>query len=385
MLQLLFASTFALAPDIGRVARPNVLCVGEALFDGLPSGIFLGGSPLNVACHLADQGADVRYASAVGKDRLGTEALRRLRSRGVDTSLVDVRLTEETGFVTVTLDEQTGDASYEFLTPAAWDFVKVDGIADAARLADAVVYATLAQRDGDKGTTRDAVRTAVAAAHLAVCDINLRPPFAHDEVVAASARAADLLKLNEDELLPVARALGDAPAIAACVAAAEAEAAPKAIIYSDLAGVSAADVAASRLVAGAARAIGRAARTPCVVVTRASRGAILWQASLAPDGVSAALHEPGEALECGGFVAPANDAADTVGAGDAFLAALLAALLRGASTSSALEAACRLGAFVVGQQGATPAQDPYELSTLRPVCTEGADECVVPIGFADDS
>ena len=76
---------------------------------------------------------DVHYASAVGLDRLGAEALRRLKSRGVNTSLVDVRLTEETGFVTVSLDE-SGDATYEFLTPAAWDFIKIDGVADEARV-----------------------------------------------------------------------------------------------------------------------------------------------------------------------------------------------------------------------------------------------------------
>ena len=47
----------------------------------LPSGIFLGGAPLNVACHLSELGAQASFASAVGDDRLGREALRRLRAR----------------------------------------------------------------------------------------------------------------------------------------------------------------------------------------------------------------------------------------------------------------------------------------------------------------
>eukprot|EP00964_Phaeocystis_antarctica_P043923 scaffold25197_cov30-Phaeocystis_antarctica.AAC.1 len=98
---------------------PSVLCVGECLFDALhyadpyvpeppyctyglrvpasgvayvpeaqgsccatalPSGIFLGGAPLNVACHLSELGAKASFASAVGDDRLGREALRRLKA-----------------------------------------------------------------------------------------------------------------------------------------------------------------------------------------------------------------------------------------------------------------------------------------------------------------
>ena len=100
--------------------RISVLCVGECLFDALPSGIFLGGAPLNVACHLSELGAQSSFASAVGDDRLGREALRRLRGRGVDVDLVAIDTTAETGFVTAEVDE-AGDATYTFATPAAWE------------------------------------------------------------------------------------------------------------------------------------------------------------------------------------------------------------------------------------------------------------------------
>jgi fructokinase len=47
---------------------------------------------------------------------------------------------------------------------------------------------------------------------------------------------------------------------------------------------------------------------------------------------------------------------DTVGAGDAFLAALLVAVFdRGLSPATALKRACRLGEFVASRDGATPA------------------------------
>ena len=115
-------SRWALVPthtSRGRVALsatpPSVLCVGECLFDALPSGIFLGGAPLNVACHLAELGAQASFASAVGDDRLGRDALRRLRARGVDVDLVATDATAETGFVTAEVDA-AGDATYTFAT-----------------------------------------------------------------------------------------------------------------------------------------------------------------------------------------------------------------------------------------------------------------------------
>ena len=127
--------------------QPRVLCVGETLFDGLPNGIFLGGAPLNVACHLASLGASVQYASAVGNDRLGIDAVRRLNNRGLDTNLVSTTDAAETGFVTAQIDA-SGDASYEFVTPAAWDYLEPSAeLEAAASAADAVVYGTLASRD----------------------------------------------------------------------------------------------------------------------------------------------------------------------------------------------------------------------------------------------
>ena len=124
-------------------ASLSVLCIGETLFDGLPSGVFLGGAPLNVACHLSLLSVHTSYASAVGNDRLGLEAIRRLNGKGVDTQLIRSVDGMETGFVTAHIDE-AGDATYEFVTPAAWDAIDSDGIASAAATADAVVFGKLA-------------------------------------------------------------------------------------------------------------------------------------------------------------------------------------------------------------------------------------------------
>jgi sugar/nucleoside kinase (ribokinase family) len=57
--------------------------------------------------------------------------------------------------------------------------------------------------------------------------------------------------------------------------------------------------------------------------------------------------------------------ADTVGAGDAFLAAFLLERLNGAPAAAALQEACRLGAYVVSLPGATPPIDEAELGRLQ--------------------
>ena len=60
-----------------------------------------------------------------------------------------------------------------------------------------------------------------------------------------------------------------------------------------------------------------------------------------------------------------TEVADTVGAGDAFTAALIHHYLRGATLDEMNEAANRMGAWVAGQVGATPKRDNRELERIR--------------------
>jgi fructokinase len=56
-----------------------ILCVAEVLWDSLPTGIYLGGAPFNVACHLHRMQQRSTHVSRVGDDVLGREALCRIR------------------------------------------------------------------------------------------------------------------------------------------------------------------------------------------------------------------------------------------------------------------------------------------------------------------
>ncbi|MFB6279788.1 MAG: carbohydrate kinase [Salinibacter sp.] len=287
----------------------EILCVGEILWDALPGGLFLGGAPFNVASHLRALGRETAFVSRVGDDRLGHEALRRMRARGLGTDLMQIDDSLPTGFVQVELGG-TGEPGYEILEPAAWDAITLtDALGRHAEHADALVYGSLAQR---ARTSRQTIRQLCETEALRVFDINLRPPFVDPAVVERSMEAADVVKFNDDEL---ARLQG----------------------WFDLPdGLEAA-------VADLADAFG--ARAVCV--TGGSEGAWLWR-----DG--SFWHHPGHEA----------DVVDTVGAGDAFLAALLAGLLADHDGEVVLDRANRLGAYVAAHSGALPA---YRVDTLSDI------------------
>ena len=283
--------------------RGEILCVGELLWDALPAGLFLGGAPFNVACHLRAAGAAVTMVTRVGADQLGDEARRRVTRFGVSTDLLQVDPSLPTGFVRVSVAAD-GTAEYDIVEPAAWDSLETTPmLLHRARAAQAIVFGTLAQRSA---VTRDTLRRMLDTRALKVLDVNLRPPYDDREIIRDSLRRADVVKLNEDELRRLASWFdlrGDLQRITATLAA--------------------------------------TFRCYTVCVTRGSHGA--------------ALLRDGRWSEHPGF---AVEVRDTVGSGDAFLAVLLAGLLDGSDDDALLHHANLIGAHVATQHGAVPADQP---------------------------
>lgn len=277
----------------------SILCIGEILWDALPEGLFLGGAPFNVACHLRTLKEDVFFASRVGDDRLGKEALRRMRARGLKTSLIQIDDSLPTGFVRVELSE-TGDPDYEILDPVAWDAIAcTESLRQRAEHVDALVYGSLAQR---APITRRTIRKLCQIDGLRVFDVNVRPPFADRSVIEHSLEAADVIKLNDEELRRLRSWF---------------------------------DLQSQTEIALAGLASQFNCRAACV--TEGPGGAHLWE-----NGVY--WHHPGYTVEV----------EDTVGAGDAFLSVLLSGLLEKLEGDRILEWANRLGAFVASRPGAFP-------------------------------
>ena len=288
----------------GKVPSP-IVCFGEALWDILPRGIFLGGAPLNVAYHLSRLGVRAIPISAVGRDFFGNEALRRIAQWNITTEFIARHLRRPTGTVRVELSE-LGIAHYEIVGHVAWDWIKAPRSLRRYSEPAALVYGSLALREKNNRTVLMDLFAKWPKA-LRVLDLNLRAPFDQGGGVKFALSYAQVVKLNDEEL---SRMTGK-------------------------------PVASRTQLRAAAHNFVEQHGAAQVCVTAGARGAgLLWARQWY--------------WEVGRPVA----VRDTVGAGDAFLAAFLAAhLRRGESPGEALKSACRLGEFVAGRDGATP---PYQ-------------------------
>ena len=186
-----------------------VLVIGEVLFDVFPDQRRLGGAPFNVAWHLHQMRVPVLFVSRVGDDDAGREILDFARSAGFPTEGIQIDRDHPTGEVRVQLDENGGHR-FEILPDRAYDYLEMTPWlqAQARRRVPLVYFGTLIQRhEVSAALVQEAVRLFQKESTLMV-DLNLRPPFYNREVVARTLDAADLLKLNDEELIEVKKLLG---------------------------------------------------------------------------------------------------------------------------------------------------------------------------------
>ncbi len=296
-----------------------VVGLGELLWDELPEGRRLGGAPANFAVMAARLGVRGIIASRLGDDEPGEAARKLLRELPVDSRFLQTDAERASGSVSVTIaDEQP---QYVIHAPVAWDELELTPAwLELAARADAVCWGTLAQRDA---RSEETVHGFLAATHmgcLRIFDVNLRAPFFTAEAVTRSLKRATVLKLNDGEM-------------------------PQLL---SLAGLSLAteylpedDAArAKALTADARRLLVTYAQLELVAITLGEHGSLLVTRD--------------ELVRHRGV---ATKVVDTVGAGDAFTAALAVHRLLGKSLAVQSEAANLWGSWVAGQSGAMPALD----------------------------
>ncbi len=280
----------------------KVIGIGELLWDLLPSGPQLGGAPANFAYHAHALGADTGMITRVGADPRGREAVHRIETLGLSSEGIQTDETAPTGTVTVELDDN-GIPTYTIHTDTAWD--RIDATPEAlavVRAADALCFGSLAQRSPLSRESIQCLLSAAPAEAWRVFDINLRQHYYSREVIERSLQLANVLKLNDEEL----------PVVADLFA---------------LAGDSAQQI----------ESLAAAFGLNVVALTRGGDGSLVYR--------------DGHWSDC--QPAPVN-VVDTVGAGDAFTAALVLGLLHREALDAMHAFASEVAGYVCTCAGGTP-------------------------------
>ena len=280
-----------------------VVGMGEALWDVLPEGKKIGGAPANFAYHVSQFGLNSKVVSAVGEDKLGAEILENLQAKKLKMQIETVPY--PTGTVQVELDAE-GVPCYDIKEGVAWDNIPyTKDLDELAHQACAVCFGSLAQRSVVSRNTINAFLDAMPhdSNVLKIFDINLRQSFYTKEILCNSFKRCNILKINDEELVTVSRMFGY-PGI-------------------DL-------------------------QDKCWILL----GKYNLKMLILTCGVNGSyVFTPGEMS----FVeTPKVEVADTVGAGDSFTAAFVAAILSGKTVREAHELAVETSAYVCTQNGAMP-------------------------------
>lgn len=279
-----------------------IVGIGEALWDMLPEGRKIGGAPANFTYHVSQFGLDAVAVSAVGDDELGAEIRQTFEEKDLQTQLATVPY--PTGTVAVTLDAK-GIPHYEICEGVAWDNIPFSPELEAlARNTIAVCYGTLAQRNSVSRKTIESFIATMPADGIKICDINLRGTFYNKEILESSMRACDILKINDEEIDEVSRLLG-------------------------------AEFPTQRM---AALNLMSRYEVDILILTCGTNGSYIYSM----DGTESFLPTPKVKV------------ADTVGAGDSFTGAFIAALLCGKDIKKAHALAVEVSAYVCTQNGAMP-------------------------------
>lgn len=285
------------------IMRNTIIGIGEALWDVLPEGKKIGGAPANFAYIVSQFGLRSVAVSALGNDALGKELQANLDEKKLEYILPVVPF--PTGTVQVSLNAE-GIPVYEIKENVAWDNIpfteEFERLAQSVR---AVCFGSLAQRNGVSHDTINRFLDAIPDEEgiYKIFDINLRQHFYTPELLNESMMKCNILKINDEELEVIKKLFG----------------------YSDT------DAEAT------CRKLQETYGLKILILTCGTNGSYVF-AEGHPSFIPTSKVE----------------VADTVGAGDSFTAAFVAALLNGTSVVQAHKLAVAVSAYVCTQHGAMP-------------------------------
>ena len=288
----------------------DLVCFGELLWDVFPDRKVAGGAPFNIVNRATALGLQAYLISAVGNDDLGVQLVDIVGQKGNATQYIQTHPSYATSTVEIVVSDE-GEPSYTFPQPVAWDDITISqALIDLSKSCRAFVYSSLALRDE---RSRKRLFELLGHATMKVCDINLRDGQYHRSTIEEMLRHADILRMNEFELNQTSKWLT--------------------LDYES--------------VTDQLKALADIYEYDTVIVTLGPEGAISIR-----NGVI--YEQPVFKVEV----------QDTVGSGDAFLAAYIYGRLADKEESEVLRYACAVGAVTASKAGGTPVISSDEIDIL---------------------
>ena len=280
----------------------KIAAFGEVLWDLLPDASVLGGAPFNFTYRINSLGNEGVMISSVGNDNLGKEALKTISVLQITDRYIQLNPQCPTGTVNVFFDEFK-NPDYEIIKNVAYDFVTFnDDLEKLISQVDCICFGTLAQRNELSRQTLQKLLHHFNG-KFRFYDLNLRKECYSSENIVSSLCNTDILKLNKQEAAQLNQLL---------------------------------QLNKNGLVEICTELIHSYQLQYCVVTLEE-------YGSLAVSSKDEVVYTPGFEVKL----------IDPLGAGDAFSAGFVDALLHGESLQEASEIGNRLGALVATQKGAT--------------------------------
>jgi fructokinase len=282
----------------------RIVAIGEVLWDVFDDSERLGGAPLNFSIHASRLGHPVLLVSGIGNDQRGHSALAAVRQAGLDARFIHTFPALPTGVARVFLDPD-GQTSFRIERPAAYDAADLS-MTEYSEIAawkpQWLYYGTLFAYQEHPPLRPGTVASRLPHASR-FYDVNLRQGCYSPEIVRELLALADVVKLNEAEMSSIAA----------------------------IAGFPASGIE-SFCAQGAARF-----GWDAVAVSLGANGCAVWRG--------------GEYAEAPGYKVRVSD---TVGAGDAFSAAVLHGLCLRWRAGAVADFANQLGSLIASRPGGMP-------------------------------
>ncbi|MFV0327185.1 MAG: carbohydrate kinase family protein [Bacteroides xylanisolvens] len=277
-----------------------IVGLGEILWDVFPKRKVLGGAPANFAYHASQFGFNSYAVSAIGNDASGKEIQDSINEKNFN-SLLEI-VDSPTGIVKVELDNK-GVPSYEIVEGVAWDNIPFsNAMAQLASKTSAACFGSLAQRAEASRKTIRKFLSCMPEGSLKIFDINLRQHYYTKNIIEESFELANMAKINDDEIKIVAEMLNiDGNEENAC------------------------------------KFILNKYQLDVIILTKGTEGSLVMTPEITSFQETYRVQ-----------------VADTVGAGDSFTAAFIAAYMHNKPIAEAHKLAVEVSAYVCLQHGAMP-------------------------------